>query len=172
MELLEALSKRRSIRAYTDEKVSEAKLEMVLKAGSAAPVGCSLYEKMHITVIQHESLLKEISDAMKLNMHMEDDPLYNASTLIIVSAAEMPYPGIEIADTACILENMMLEATEQGLGSVVIWGSGMTIERTLGLRQKAGIPDGYSVVTGIVVGEKAMEVEPKELTLSIKINRV
>lgn len=172
MELLEAISKRRSIRAYTGEKVSEAKLGMVLKAGCAAPVGRSLYEKMHITVIQEESLLKEISEVMKANMHMEDDPLYNASTLIIVSAAEMPYPGIEIANTACILENMMLEATEQGLGSVVIWGSGMTVEHTPGLKQKAGIPDGYSAVSSIVVGEKAMEVEPKELTYSININRV
>ena len=172
MELLEAISKRRSIRAYTDEKVSGAKLEMVLKAGCAAPVGRSLYEKMHISVIQEESLLKEISEAMKANMHMEDDPLYNASTLILVSAAEMPYPGIEIADTACILENMMLEATEQGLGSVVIWGSGMTVNHVPGLRQKAGIPDGYSAVSGIVVGEKAMEVEPKELAFSIKISRV
>lgn len=172
MELLEAISGRRSIRAYTDEKVSETKLEMVLKAGCAAPVGRSLYEKMHITVIQEESLLKEISDIMKLNMHMEDDPLYNASTLILVSAAEMPYPGIEIADAACILENMMLEATEQGLGSVVIWGSGMTVNHAPGLKQKAGIPDGYSAVSGIVIGEKAMEVEPKELTFSIKVNRV
>ena len=129
-------------------------------------------ELLEATVIQEESLLKEISDAMKANMHMEDDPLYNASTLIIVSAAEMPYPGIEIADTACILENMMLEATEQGLGSVVVWGSGMTVDHVLGLRQKAGIPDGYSAVSGIVVGEKAMELEPKELTFSIKVNRV
>lgn len=172
MELLEAISKRRAIRAYTAEKVSEAKLEMVLKAGCAAPVGRSLYEKMHITVIQDAGLVKEISDAMKAAMHTEDDPLYHASTLILVSAAEMPYPGIEVADTACILENMMLEATEQGLGSVVIWASGMIVNNTPGLKQKAGIPDGYSAVSGIVVGEKAMEVEPKELTLSIEINRV
>lgn len=172
MELLEAISKRRAIRAYTDKKVSESKLEMVLKAGCAAPVGRSLYEKMHITVIQEESLLKEISNVMKLNMHIEDDPLYNASTLIIVSAAKMPYPGIEIANAACILENMMLEATEQDLGSVIIWGSGVTINYTTELKQKVGIPDGYSVIAGIVIGEKAMEVEPKKLTFSIKINRV
>lgn len=109
---------------------------------------------------------------MKSMMHMDDDPLYHASTLILVSAAEMPYPGIEIADAACILENMMLAATEQGLGSVVIWGSGMVVNHTPGLSQKAGIPDGYSAVSGIVVGEKAMEVEPKELAWSIRINRV
>ncbi len=172
MELLEAISKRRSIRAYTNEKVAETKLKIILEAGCAAPVGRGLYDKMHITVIQEKSLLKEISEAMKSAMHTDDDPLYGASTLIVISAAEMPYPGIEIADTACILENMMLEATEQGLGSVVVWASGMIVNHTPGLKQKAGIPDGYSAVSGIVVGEKAMEVEPKELACTIKINRV
>lgn len=172
MELLEAISRRRAIRAYTGEKVSEEKMDVILKAGCAAPVGRGLYEKMHITVIQDRAILKEISDTMKASMHTEDDPLYHAPALILVSAAEMPYPGIEIADAACILENMMLEATEQGLGSVVIWASGMIVNRTTGLKQKVGIPDGYSAVFGIAVGEKAMEVPPREFTFSININRV
>ena len=44
MELLNAISSRRSIRSYKDISVENCKLEKILKAGCAAPVGKNLYE--------------------------------------------------------------------------------------------------------------------------------
>lgn len=75
-----------------------------------------------------------------MNMHVDFDPLYNAPALILVSSKKMPFPNIEFVDAGCIMQNMMLEATEQGLGSVVIWGSSMVVNAVPDLKKALQIP--------------------------------
>lgn len=168
MELRNAIAARRAVRAYKDAPVEKAQLEQVLKAGCAAPVGKGLYDHLRLTVIQDKGILHAISEGLKANMHVDFDPLYNAPALILVSSQKMPFPNIEYADAGCILENMMLEATELGLGSVVIWGSSMAVNAVPELKRALQIPDDYTAVSGIVVGHANQTVEPKELSLSIQ----
>lgn len=170
MELLNAITSRRSIRSYKDTSVEDFKLEQILKAGCAAPVGKGLYENLRITVVKDKELLRSISEGLKMDMHVDFNPLYNASVLIIVSSKDMPFPNIEFADTGCILQNMMLEATEQGLGSVFIWGSSMVVNAVPDLKKALQIPDEYTAVSGIAVGYANEEVEPKLLELSIHVD--
>lgn len=68
----------------------------------------------------------------------------------------------EFADAGCILQNMMLEATEQGLGSVFIWGSSMVVNAVPDLKKALQIPEDYTAVSGIAVCYASEEVEPKE----------
>lgn len=82
----------------------------------------------------------------------------------------MPFPNIEYADAGCIMQNMMLEATEQGLGSVVIWGSSMVVNAVPDLKKALQLPEEYTAVSGIVVGYANEKVEPKELGLSIHVD--
>ena len=82
----------------------------------------------------------------------------------------MIFPNIEFTDAGCIMQNMMLEATEQGLGSVVIWGSSMVVNAVPDLKKALQIPDDYTAVSGIVVGYASEKVEPKELSLSIHVD--
>lgn len=172
MELMKAIAARRSVRSYKQEQISDEQLDSILKAGCAAPVGKNLYENLRITVIQDNSVLSEISSHLMAMMHTEDDPLYGAPTLIIISSKPMPFPGIELADTGCILENMMLEATEQGLGSVVIWSSGMAVNTIPGLKEKLSLPDEYTTVAGIVTGYAGTQPQEKEMALSIHVDRL
>lgn len=67
---------------------------------------------------------------------------------------------------------MMLEATEQGLGSVVIWGSSMVVNAVADLKKALQIPDDYTAVSGIVVGYTNETVEPKELGISIHVDKI
>ncbi|MGN0167747.1 MAG: nitroreductase family protein [Acetatifactor sp.] len=172
MELLNAISSRRAIRSYKDAPVKDSQLEQILKSGCAAPVGKSLYDHLRLTVIQDKGILRAISEGLKANMHVDFDPLYNAPALILVSSKKMPFPNIEYADAGCILQNMMLEATEQGLGSVVIWGSSMVVNAVPDLKKALQIPDDYTAVSSIVVGYANETVEPKELSLSIHVDRI
>lgn len=172
MELVNAITARRAIRAYQDTPVEEAQLDMILKAGCAAPVGKSLYENLRITVVQNKELLGAISGGLKAAMHVEFDPLYNAPVLILISSKKMPFPNIEFADAGCMMQNMMLEATEQGLGSVVIWGSAMAVNAVPQLKKALGLSDEYTAVAGIVVGHAAETAAPKELALTVAVDRV
>ena len=172
MELLNAISSRRSIRSYKDISVEDSKLEQILKAGCAAPVGKNLYDNLRITVVENKEILHSISEGLKMNMHVDFDPLYNAPVLILVSTKKMPFPNIEFADAGCIMQNMMLEATEQELGSVVIWGSSMVVNAVPDLKNALQIPDEYTAVSGIAVGYTNETVEPKELSITIRVDKI
>ena len=172
MELLKVISSRRAIRSYKETSVEDSKLEQILKAGCAAPVGKSLYENLRITVVKNKEILHSISEGLKMNMHVDFDPLYNAPVLILISTKKMPFPNIEYADAGCIMQNMMLEATEQELGSVVIWGSSMIVNAVPDLKKTLQISEEYTAVSGIVVGYANEKVEPKELELSIHVDTI
>ncbi|HJD45500.1 MAG TPA: nitroreductase family protein [Candidatus Mediterraneibacter norfolkensis] len=172
MELLNAIASRRAIRSYKKTSVEDSKIEQILKAGCSAPIGKSLYDHLRITVVQNQEILRSISEGLKANMHVDFDPMYNAPVLILISSKQMPFPNIEFADAGCIMQNMMLEATEQGLGSVVIWGSSMVVNAVPDLKKALLIPDDYTAVSGIVVGYAEEAVEAKELTLSIHVDRI
>ena len=171
MDLWKAISSRRSVRAYTNEQITKEQLDLILKAGCAAPIGMGNYDVMHITVIQDKDILNEISAGIKGVMQTESDPLYNAPTLIVVSAGQI-LPGIDIANTGCILENMMLEATELGIGSVLVWASGMVINNIPGMKEKVSLPEGFNAIAGIVVGHAVENVPEKELEFYMNINHV
>ena len=172
MELLNAISSRRAIRSYKETPVKDCHLEQILKAGCAAPVGKGLYNHLRLTVIQNKGILRSISEGLKANMGVDFDPLYNAPALILISAQKMPFPNIEYADAGYILQNMMLEATEQGLGSVVIWGSSMVVNAVPELKKALQIPEDYTAVSGIALGYANETVEPKELGLSIHVDKI
>ena len=87
METINALFSRKSIRNYTGKKISEDKLNEILKAAKAAPVGMGKYDAVHLTVIENPELLQDI-DAAAAKMFGNPDmhPLYGAPTFVIVSA--------------------------------------------------------------------------------------
>ncbi|BCN30272.1 nitroreductase family protein [Anaeromicropila herbilytica] len=58
MELMKAIVSRNSIRKYKPEQITEDELNLILKAGCAAPIGMGKYNYMHITVIQNPSFIK------------------------------------------------------------------------------------------------------------------
>ena len=61
MNTLEAIAKRKSTRNYTPAQIPEEALEVILKAGFAAPVAMAKYDSLHITVVQTQQLLDKIT---------------------------------------------------------------------------------------------------------------
>ena len=60
--MLETIMKRKSVRSYTGESVSEEKLNIILKACDASPVGMKQYESLHLTVITNKELLNKMEE--------------------------------------------------------------------------------------------------------------
>lgn len=56
---MDAIFRRRSIRKYTDEQVSEELLEKIIRAGMAAP-SAGNEQPWHFVIINDEKILKEI----------------------------------------------------------------------------------------------------------------
>lgn len=173
METLQAIARRRSVRSYRPEQIPEAALAAILNAGCAAPVGSSLYDSLHITVVQDAKLLKQISTAtsemVSRILHKKLDKDFGAPTMVILSSKPVNAPGMEYANAACVLENMTLAATDQGIGSV-LWAGAAAVKEDRELRTALGIPDGFDPVLCASFGYAAAEEPVKEHTISV--NRV
>ncbi len=176
METLKAIAMRRSTRAFKPEQISEQELDAVLKAGCAAPVGMGAYETVHLTVLQNRELMEEIAKAAaKAFGRPGMDPFYGAPTVVIVSSTKnRMVPNIEYANAACIIENMLLAATDLGLGSVYLWGFIRALNDSPDLLKKLDLPEGFTPVSAVALGypvEPFTEVKRLEKTISINIVR-
>ena len=114
--MLELFKKRRACRKFDSKKVEEEKIKSIVEAGLYAPSGMGRQTPVIIAISD-----KETRDKLaKLNAigappkFATMDPFYNAPTILLVIAHK---DGLSIYDGSATIENMLLEATNQGLGS-------------------------------------------------------
>lgn len=164
MNTLEAISKRCSCRAFKNEQLRDSDLEKILKAGNAAPVGMGKYETLKITVIQKKELIDKIDSCgaeffARQGMDMAH-PLHEAPTFILICGAE---GGITPMNVACIIENMIIEAADLGVGSCYIMGNVAAIKDNKEIQKAVGMPEGFELVSGLILGYPQEEPKTREL---------
>ena len=148
--------KRHSVRRFSDEKVSDEKIENLLKAGMQAPSACNAQPWEFIVVSKTEDN-QAISE-----MHKFAKPAANASHLIITlgNLNESKVHGMIEQDLGACNENILLQATDEGLGAV--WLGFHPIEdRVLKLKEYLDIPDCCIPFSVICVGYPAQDGEVK-----------
>lgn len=169
MELKDVILKRKSVRSYTGEQISDEELNEILQSANASPIGMARFNEIHLTVIQNKELLDEIDkNAAKLFGDESRKPLYNAPTLILVSHKNVDEKTTSIAysDCACVFENMTLTATELGIGSCAIWGATSALRGNPELVKKLNIEEGFVPCCAITLGKTEDGFETREATLN------
>lgn len=173
METIKAITRRKSTRSYKQDQIPDDVLNTILAAGCAAPVSMGKYDSLHLTVIQNKEILKNISDYIADMANMEGDALYGAPTVVLVSSKDEELPGVEYTNTGCIIENMMIAATDYNVDSVLIWGTALAVNANDELRKSLAIPDGFKPAASVALGYAAVPDETeKELKVTIAMNRV
>ena len=174
MNTLESIFKRVSTRAYTTQQIPEEALQTILDAGCAAPVAMAQYEALHITVVQNRELIKKIQDTgaeMMFKMTgLRKDMDYGEQTMIIISSMPPLRPGMEFTNAGCIIENMVLAATDLGIDSVVLAGAPSALALNEQLQRELNIPEGFKPILGASFGYGVEPTPAKKHTISI--NRV
>ena len=148
--------KRASVRRFTDETVEDEKIENLLKAGMQAPSACNA-QPWEFIVVSKEEDKQAIS-----RMHRFAAPAANASHLIITlgNLNESKVHGMIEQDLGACNENILLQATHEGLGAV--WLGFHPIEdRTLKLKEYLNIPDYCIPFSVICVGWPERDGEVK-----------
>ena len=84
-DVLKCLTKRRSVRRYTQEQVAPEKLKAILKAGLYAPSGMNRQSTVML-VIQDKEVISELSRLNAEIMGRDLDPFYAAPTVVAVLA--------------------------------------------------------------------------------------
>lgn len=144
MDFLNIAKSRYSVRSYAEKKVETEKLNKILEAAHAAPTAANL-QPVHLIVVQEAKGLSKIGKAANI---------YNAPLAIIVcsdhsKAWKRPFDGKQTVDidASILTDHMMLEATEQGLGSVWICYFKPDI-----LKKEFELPDNLEPVNILAIG--------------------
>lgn len=112
--MLEAMMSRKSVRSYTDQMVSDADIEKVLKAGQYAANGRGRMATKFV-VVKNREIRDELSKMNAEIMGTTNDPFYGAPVVIWVLADRNVHTYVE--DGSLAIGNMLLEAHALGLGA-------------------------------------------------------
>ena len=177
MALMDIIKSRHSIRKYTEKQISREDLEKILKAGNYAPNAGGGQRSMMVA-IHNKELAAYVG---KLNMKNFDrthlagnyvskqqpsviddatikNGFYNAPTVVCVFCQDNFL--FKTADAFCMMENMILQATELGIASCIISRGYETFASEEGrmLMQEWDVPEGYTcqgfVILGFINGEQ------------------
>lgn len=155
--MLDILKNRRSIRKFTEEKVSKEDLEKILKAGLLTP---SSMGKKSVEMIVVE--VKEVISKLKTCKKHGTLPLKTAPVVIaVIGDSELSDVWVEDASIVSIL--IQLEVEKLGLGSTWIQmrkreSNEKNSEEAV--REILGIPEKYGVLSLIAIGHKDEDKKP------------
>ena len=171
MEALEAIEKRNSTRKFKETQISEENLQIILKAGMSAPVGSGAYDTLHITVVQSQNIFSKINAAVTelifKMMGKKMDKNFGAPTMIFISSKPAMMPGLEYANTACVLENMAIAATSLGVDNIIWGGAASAVEQNTELREILEIPEGYKPILCISLGYASEDEIPRKHEIAV-----
>ena len=111
MELLDVMRSRRSVRRYTEEKLSDEQLKQIVSAALLAPSGHSKYPCEFI-VVKNRALLERMSHCRKGVAKM----LEGAAAAVVV-IADKDKSDTFVEDSCVAMMSMQLLATSLGVGN-------------------------------------------------------
>ena len=71
--------------------------------------------------------------------------------------------GVMVSSAAMVAHNMVLEATELGLGACYLWGVLVAVSNTPDLLAKLNLPEDYELLAAIGVGPTLETYEAREI---------
>lgn len=151
--MLDLIKKRRSIRKYSDEPVSDGDIRALLEAAMAAP-SANNAQPWEFIVVREESLRQKLAQT-----HPWSTMCARAPVVFVVCGDERR-SGHWVEDTSAATENLLLAVTALGLGAV--WVAVYPhAEREEHVRKALNIPRGLRVLCLVPVGHPAETKPPR-----------
>jgi len=140
MEVFDAIKNRHSVRSYLSDDVPREKLNRILEAGRLAPSAGNI-QPWHFIIVTDGKLRKKLSKGRYAKFLVE-------SPIVIVGCGDRrASPNWHVVDTTIALQNMVLTATSEGLGTCWI---GSFNEKQV--KKILSIPERYRVVALLALG--------------------
>lgn len=169
--LMDLIQQRHSIRKYTDEQILREDLEKILKAGNYAPnagggqrsILVALHNKQLCTKVGRMNLAKFDRTHLAGNYVSKEQPstiddptiqngFYGAPCVVCVFAQDNFL--FKTADAFCMIENMVLQATELGIASCIVSRGRETFDNEAGrqMMREWNVPEVYACQGFVILG--------------------
>ncbi len=155
---MKAIYKRRSIRKYTDQPISDDTIRSFIKAGMNAPSAGNA-QTWHFVIITERELLNEIADVHPYAQMLRHAP---AAILVCGDPSLEKHAGFWVQDCSAATENILLEIADQEYGGVWV-GIYPNNNRVSSIAKILNIPGKIIPFSLIAVGHPAEEKPPKDL---------
>ena len=158
---LENIYTRTSCKKYKSDKVDEALIDEVIKAGVSSATGKNAQSPI-IIKITNKKVRDELANLNASIMGRDGiDPFYNAPVVLVVLAKKDVFT--HVYDGSIVMANMMLAAHALGLGSCWIHRAKEEFETEYGkkLLKSLGINEEYEGIGNLVLGYEEVKSNPK-----------
>jgi len=157
---IETIMTRTSVRSFTDRAVSTDTIEMLLRAGMAAPTAVNL-QPWHFVAITDRAKLDELAGTTRQSKMLQEATLAIVVCGDMNKAMEGPGQAYWVQDCSAATENILLAAHALGLGAV--WTGVYPIEeRVASISQVVHLPENLIPLCTIVMGYPAEQPQPKD----------
>lgn len=154
--IIENIMTRSSVRSYTSQAVEPEKIEILLKAGMAAPTGMNKQPWEFVVITDTAVLQKLPSVAGGMRMAAK-------APLAIAVLGNPETSGSWMLDCSAATENILLAAHAIGLGGVWCGAYSQTDPARMdGLREVLSIPEGIDPLNVLIIGYPDKEPEVKD----------
>lgn len=151
--MLDLIKKRRSIRKYTDEPVSDEDIQALLEAAMAAP-SANNSQPWTFIVVREAELRQKLAQTHPWSKMAAD------AAVVFVVCGDPRRSSHWVEDTSAATENLLLAATALDLGTVWV-GVYPKEQREQHVRQALGIPENLRVLCLVPTGHPAESKPPR-----------
>ncbi len=153
MELSQSILQRRSYREFESTPVERIKIEQMIMAAQKAPVSCNLQLTQYI-IIDETTILQD------LGRRVSSKFIYAPTVIVVLFDSRFTVErSSAVTALGMAVENMLLTATELGLGTCVMAGFG----RDEIIKEKLAIPSEVEIGLIIAVGYPKLGVYKSEV---------
>jgi nitroreductase len=166
MSVYEKILSRRTIRQFEPRPIANTILENLVDAGRLAPSGANL-QPLEFIIIDDAEITRQVFPCLKWAAYIAPEgnpkPGNEPMAYVIVLVNKEIRPQSYEWDVGAAMENMILTAWEEGIGSCWL----LSIDRD-SLRQILSVPENYRIDSVLALGYPAEDSVVEEMTDSIK----
>ena len=150
-ETINTIISRRSIKAYTDELVSDYLLNEITTAATYSASGMNKQSALMV-VVKDKALRNKLSALNASILGITSDPFYNAPVVVVVLADSNVRTYVE--DGSLVMGNLLNAAHSVGVSSCWIHRAKEVFETKEGklLLKEWGIPESYKGIGNCILG--------------------
>ena len=147
-----AILKRRSVREFTDQKVSKGQILEIIKAAQFSPTAMN-NRAWEFLVLEDQVDKDKLFEVMDSNSRQEQ---VKTASVVLIPVMNTNKSVLPVQDLSIAIENIFIQVTEMGLGS--FWKNILPSEAD-DIRAAFKIPDNYRLLASLPIGYPAREAK-------------
>lgn len=159
--VLRNILNRKSVRSYTDRKVSRAQLDTLVRAAMAAPTGRDMRPWKFVVIDDKNSILKLAKELPRAKMLLEATAAIAVCGDMSITDDKGKPSNSWTLDCSAATENLLLQAEAMGLGAVWL-GVYPYDDRMPGVSAALNLPEHIVPLNVVAIGYPKGDPQPKD----------